>query len=116
MKRVLSIILVLLCLPFSSFADGLYSYHYHENTVVETGIRLYQDFGLAAKLNEDIIAWLYQEDTGINHPVMRGTKKDIYAKSTFKQNKKQTYGCAYLPYEASEDFSKGQLVIYGRIS
>ncbi len=41
------------------------------------------DFASLRETNGDIIAWLYQEDTAINYPVMQTDNNDYYLTHLF---------------------------------
>ncbi len=64
------------------------------------------------KINEDVVAWLYQPDTNINYPVAQAGDNDYYLyrllDGTWNGN-----GTLFLDYRNSSDFSDGNSIIYG---
>jgi len=54
------------------------------------------DFELLRQLNPDCIAWLYQEESGLNRPVMQSADDEWYHKRGFDQTKIYKTGSAYM--------------------
>ena len=43
------------------------------------------DFAALRKQNPDVVGWIYQKDTIINYPIMRGNNNDIYQHTDIKK-------------------------------
>ena len=70
------------------------------------------DFDALKKLNPDVVGWIYQKDTIINYPIMRGKDNDKYLHSDI--NKKYSVsGSIFMDYRNSADFSDFNTIIYG---
>ena len=70
------------------------------------------DFDALKKLNPDVVGWIYQKDTIINYPIMRGKDNDQYLHSDI--NKKYSVsGSIFMDYRNSADFSDFNTIIYG---
>ena len=70
------------------------------------------DFDALKKLNPDVVGWIYQKDTIINYPIMRGKDNDQYLHSDI--NKKYSVsGSIFMDYKNSADFSDFNTIIYG---
>ena len=70
------------------------------------------DFDELAKINPDIVGWIYIEGTDINYPVVQGTDNDYYLKHLFDGTYNSS-GCIFLDYRCSADFSDRHSIIYG---
>ena len=70
------------------------------------------DFDELAKINPDIVCWIYIEGTDINYPVVQGTDNDYYLKHLFDGTNNSS-GCIFLDYRCSADFSDRHSIIYG---
>lgn len=70
------------------------------------------DFDELAKINPDIVGWIYIEGTDINYPVVQGTDNDYYLKHLFDGTYNSS-GCIFLDYRCATDFSDRHSIIYG---
>ena len=77
-----------------------------------SGTPISVNFDVLWQMNEDVIAWLYQENTQINYPVMQSSDNDYYLRRSFDRNY-NVYGCLYLDYRCTADYSDNLSVIYG---
>ena len=70
------------------------------------------DFEALQKVNPDVVGWIYQKDTIINYPIMRGSDNDQYLHSDI--NKKYSVsGSIFMDYRNSGDFSDFNTIVYG---
>lgn len=70
------------------------------------------DFEALQKVNPDVVGWIYQKDTIINYPIMRGNDNDQYLHSDI--NKKYSVsGSIFMDYRNSGDFSDFNTIVYG---
>ena len=70
------------------------------------------DFNVLRRKNEDVIAWLYQEDTQINYPILQSTDNSYYLRRSFDR-KYNVYGCLFLDHRCAADYSDNLSVVYG---
>lgn len=70
------------------------------------------DFDELAKINRDIVGWIYIEGTDINYPVVQGTDNDYYLKHLFDSTYNSS-GCIFLDYRCADDLSDRHSIIYG---
>ena len=70
------------------------------------------DFDELAKINPEIVGWIYIEGTDINYPVVQGTDNDYYLKHLFDGTYNSS-GCIFLDYRCAADFSDRHSIIYG---
>ena len=73
------------------------------------------DFSKLKKINEDIIAWIYCEDTPINYPIVDTDSDkdyDVYLKTSV-DGKQSVSGSIFLDYRNSADFTDLNTIIYG---
>ena len=70
------------------------------------------NFDVLRQKNEDVIAWLYQENTKINYPIVQSYDNAYYLRRSFDR-KYNVYGCLYLDYRCAADYSDNLSVIYG---
>lgn len=54
-----------------------------ERAVTITSARYSVDFDYLTTINDDVVGWLYQEDTPINYPVVRGENNEFYLTHLF---------------------------------
>lgn len=64
------------------------------------------------KINSDIIAWIYIEDTNINYPIVQTTDNQYYLKHNYNKEY-SAYGSIYMDATANYDFSSLNTFIYG---
>lgn len=70
------------------------------------------DFDSLKAKNPDVVGWIYQKDTNINYPVMRGTSNDTYLHADM--NKKYSVsGSIFMDYRNKADFSDFNTIVYG---
>ena len=70
------------------------------------------DFTDLLKINEDIIGWIYMEDTVVNYPVLQGENNFYYLDKTYYK-KYLASGSIYLDSDNDRDFSDAHSIIYG---
>lgn len=70
------------------------------------------DFEALAKLNDDIIAWIYCPNTKINYPIVQGRDNDYYLYRLL-DGSWNANGTIFLDFENEDDFSDGNSLIYG---
>lgn len=70
------------------------------------------DFDTLAAENSHIIAWIYQEDTKINYPVVYSGDNSFYLTHLFNKETNNA-GCPFLDKDNKTDFSDRHSIIYG---
>lgn len=70
------------------------------------------DFAELEKINPDVAAWLSEDGTGIDYPVVRGEDNAYYLTHLFT-GKKNKLGTIFMDYRNSRDFSDPNTVLYG---
>jgi sortase B len=70
------------------------------------------DLEALQKVNEDIIGWIYMEDTVVSYPILQGTNNWYYLDKTYEK-KYLASGSIYLDSGSADDFSDAHSVIYG---
>ena len=70
------------------------------------------DFDSLLAINEDVVGWIYIEDTAINYPIVQGEDNREYV-STSVDGKYNQYGSIFMDYRNTSDFSDRHTVIYG---
>lgn len=70
------------------------------------------DFEALRRKNEDIIAWLYSEDTPINLPVLQAGDNDYYL-YRLADGSYNPAGSLFADYRNNADFSSPNTIIYG---
>ena len=73
------------------------------------------DFSKLKKINEDIVAWIYCEDTPINYPIVDTDSDkdyDVYLKTSV-DGKQSVSGSIFLDYRNSTDLTDLNTIIYG---
>ena len=132
----LSLLLLLLCLAVAGFsAWKLYGYYrgYHDGEkeyedlqqyVEETGeddsdkkgkqarCPIKVDFDALRAINEDVVAWVYIKDTGINYPVVQGEDNAYYLHHTFEK-KDNFSGAIFMDVTCSRDFTSDNSILFG---
>lgn len=70
------------------------------------------DFDSLVSVNEDVIAWIYIEDTNINYPVVQGDDNRYYASAMFNHDYNKA-GSIFMDYRNQPDFTDKHTIIYG---
>ena len=70
------------------------------------------DFEGLLAVNDDIIGWIYIENTDISYPVLCGRDNQQYLFQSYEK-KYLTAGSIYIDYRCSRDFTDSRTVIYG---
>ena len=70
------------------------------------------DFDALREINPDIVGWIYIEDTNINYPIAQGPDNSYYLSRMYNKQW-DGYGCIFMDYLNSPDFSDPNSVIYG---
>lgn len=70
------------------------------------------DFASLRAVNEDVVGWIYCEDTLINYPVLRGDDNDEYLHHDYLGNY-LTSGSIFMESANSGDFMDSNTIIYG---
>lgn len=70
------------------------------------------DFAVLLEKNEDIIGWLYSEDTPINLPVVQSSDNDYYLRRLI-DGTWNSAGTLFADYRNAGDFTDTNTVVYG---
>lgn len=70
------------------------------------------DFEALKQVNQDVVGWLYCEDTPINYPVVKGEDNSYYLKHSY-DGKQVKSGSIFVDAACGEGFSDANTVIYG---
>lgn len=70
------------------------------------------DFQKLLEQNNDIIGWLYCEDTPINYPVLQSADNDYYLRRMINK-KYNVAGSIFMDYRSKSDLSSLNTIIYG---
>lgn len=70
------------------------------------------DFTELLRINEDVIGWIYMEDTVVNYPVLQGENNLYYLDKTYYK-KYLASGSIYLDSDNDRNFSDAHSIIYG---
>lgn len=70
------------------------------------------DFQSLLQINEDVVGWIYMEDTAINYPIVKGEDNREYV-STSVDGQNHQYGSIFMDYRNTSDFTDRHTVIYG---
>ena len=70
------------------------------------------DFDALLEINSDIVGWIYVEDTEINYPITESTDNVYYAYHMWNKVY-DGFGCIFMDFRNSRDFSDPNSVIYG---
>lgn len=78
----------------------------------ETAAPVTIDFDALLQSNEDIVAWIYCEDTNINYPVVQAGDNDYYLRRML-DGSYNIAGTIFMDCRSSADFSDLKTIIYG---
>ncbi len=70
------------------------------------------DFKLLAEMNEDIVGWIYLENSPIDYPIVQGEDNDEYIR-TLPDGRYNNAGSIFMDYRNAADFSDRHTIIYG---
>ncbi len=62
--------------------------------------------------NQDVIGWIYIEDTPINYPLLLDDNNDYYLKHTYN-NIYSDFGSIFIDYRCTDNFEDANTIIYG---
>ena len=79
---------------------------------VEEGPPISVDFSELLTINEDIIGWIYMDDTVVSYPLLQGENNYYYLDKTYYR-KYLASGSIYLDTGNERDFSDSHSIIYG---
>ena len=139
MKKAIKIILIIICLCVFIFsAYNIYKYLAEEHAnkklnngliekaVVETSntntissntedeytLPLSVDFSALKQENEDIIGWIYSENTPINYPVVQSDDNEYYLRR-LTNGEYNIAGSIFMDYRNSASLEDNNTIIYG---
>ena len=70
------------------------------------------DFDALLQVNNDVIGWIYLEDTDISYPLLCGRDNQQYLFQSYEK-KYLTAGSIFIDYRCSRDFTDSRTVVYG---
>lgn len=70
------------------------------------------DFDALSEVNDQVVGWIYCEDTVINYPIAQAEDNDYYLRHLFNGEYNST-GCIFLDCRNSGDFTDRHSIIYG---
>lgn len=70
------------------------------------------DFESLLEINDDVIGWIYIEDTNINYPVVQGENNDQYL-YTMIDGKYNSAGSIFMDYRNQPDLTDPHTILYG---
>lgn len=111
---VLLFILLLIAFGVFSLWDTNRMYQSAAPTVLETykpDTEPYLSFGELEKINKDIFAWVTVYGTNIDYPVAQAEDNDKYI-NTSATGEFALYGCPFLDYRNSPDFTDLNSIVY----
>ena len=138
MKKVIKIILLVICLCVFIFsAYNIYKYLSEENAnkklnnelmekpIIETAndnndntqenediLPISVDFSVLKQENEDIVGWLYLEDSPINYPVVQSYDNDYYLRRLVN-GEYNIAGSLFMDYRNDSNLEDNNTIIYG---
>lgn len=138
MKKVIKIILLVICLCVFIFsAYNIYKYLSEENAnkklnnelmekaIIETPndnndntqenediLPISVDFSVLKQENEDIVGWLYLEDSPINYPVVQSYDNDYYLRRLVN-GEYNIAGSLFMDYRNDSNLEDNNTIIYG---
>lgn len=138
MKKIIKIILLLCCVCFAFYsAYNIYNYFIEENlnnklnnnlvdiavTVIENDIQknyeekaenipIEVDFDILKQKNNDIIGWIYSENTPINFPVVQSDDNEFYLRRLIDKTYNRA-GTIFMDYRNNKDLGDWNTIIYG---
>ena len=138
MKKVIKIILLVICLCVFIFsAYNIYKYLSEENAnkklnnelmekaIIETPndnndntqenediLPISVDFSVLKQENEDIVGWLYLEDSPINYPVVQSNDNDYYLRRLVN-GEYNIAGSLFMDYRNDSNLENNNTIIYG---
>lgn len=78
----------------------------------ETCAPISVDFEGLKEINDDIIGWIYCEDTVINYPVLQGPDNDFYLRRSYEKTYLRA-GSIFVDAGNRRDFGDSNTIIYG---
>ena len=81
-----------------------------ETNSVSTPITV--DFSELKAINEDVVGWIYSEDTNINYPILQGDDNLYYLYNAINGTSNRA-GSIYMDAGNSSDFTDANTIIYG---
>lgn len=138
MKKILQNLIIIGCLSaFCFFSYKIYNYNKEEDAqrklndnLIEVAVNETQkedsenedddkiklpidvDFEVLKSQNQDIIAWLYSEDTPINYPIVQTDNNDYYLRRLVDGTYNQA-GTLFMDYRNNSDFEDYRTIVYG---
>lgn len=70
------------------------------------------DFDALLAANQDIVAWIYSEDTTINYPIVQSSNNDYYLRRLL-DGSYNIAGSIFMDYRNYYDFTDLNIIIYG---
>lgn len=70
------------------------------------------DFDALRKINPDVVAWLYYENSVIDYPVVKGENNDKYIYTMF-DGTESGFGCLFVDAVTEDPFNQFNTIIYG---
>lgn len=70
------------------------------------------DFQSLQSINDDVVAWIYLEDTHVNYPVVLGPDNDYYLNRLYN-GKVNGAGSIFMDFRNKGDFSDRNNILYG---
>ena len=129
-KIVYNLLLIISLCAFIFFGYKIYNYKKEEkaqnelnseivesvivlnNDVEESDEPLKVDFTALKEKNNDIVAWIYSEDTQINYPIVKTKNNDYYLRRLI-DGSYNIAGTLFMDYRNSEDFTDYNTIIFG---
>lgn len=84
----------------------------HAAQAAEVEKKISVDFDSLIKENQDVVAWIYSENTPINYPVVQSHDNDYYLRRLLDHSY-NIAGSIFMDYRNSPDFSDFNTIIYG---